>query len=454
MKIIKQSIVFNSNLEYFTGYIQHIINISNVEASVSFSDGVITLLINSEDEHANLFSNNLSKYLPNSIYLGHIQTEVITENKIKKSDLKSPTYPTLSLCRSCLESSIYEDSICTHYQNEAKLYVDDVRYCETYNDGDAILINDTSMINTYFNMTKKEQELLFSIEKPVLKVTIRDEELMAKTGKKFIYLKAPSSANSYLTTKASDKPYLFFKPVEELKVINVNDSISIIEDHELSGRLEDLSEDSVINRFLNIKKEYALQKGAIGLYANTNNIAFVANTPAKTGIVFGFKPFNAVATIETLKANRSKVFENFMKEYGEIKSDEIEGMNLFELSALLLGLLPTYEELNDKSLEFRGNGGVKIDMKYQNDSFDYLSFIGSIMSFRLAGTPTHHLAYSIFESLADFLVIVYHESKAKIKEDDFIIFGNLFSNNVLYSRVLSKLSVKKPYFSKMYALDE
>ena len=454
MKMIKQSIVYKTNLEYFAGYIQNIIDTTGVEASVSFEDKKIELLINPEDANAQEFSNRLSLYLPNSIYIGHIQTESVELKKIKKTQFTSKSYPTLSLCRECLEGEVTPESVCTHYSNQATAYQDESKYCDSYNDGDAVLIIDGSKIDTLFNMTKKEQELLFSIEKPMLKVTIKDEELITKTGQSFIYVKAQSSATSYLLTKKTDLPYLFFKPTEELKLIVVNDSISIVHDNQLSATLQNYNDDTVINRFINIQKEFGLNKGSIGLYANTQEISFVATSPSKTGRILEFNHFDANTELELLLSKRAKLIDNFNEKFPNILNTDMTNFTLFEVIATILDLEPTFEALSDKSLEFRGNGGVKIDTKYKNDLFDYGAFIGSIISFRLAGTPTHYIAYSVFESLADFFIIIYQESKSKIKVDDFIIFGDMFSNNVLYSRILSKMSVKKPYFSQMFALDE
>jgi len=93
-------------------------------------------------------------------------------------------------------------------------------------------------------------------------------------------------------------------------------------------------------------------------------------------------------------------------------------------------------------------------MNYLNNGFDYVSFIGSIMSFKLAATDNHYLAYSIFEAFGDMAISTLNQLKEKLKIENFIMMGDMFDNSILYSRILSKFAMSKPHFSKSYALDD
>ena len=93
-------------------------------------------------------------------------------------------------------------------------------------------------------------------------------------------------------------------------------------------------------------------------------------------------------------------------------------------------------------------------MNFNDDGFDFVSFFGSIMSFKLANTDTHYLAYSVFEAFGDMSITTLNQLKTKFKIDNFIIMGDMFDNSVLYSRILSKFGANKPFFSKYYALDD
>jgi len=128
---------------------------------------------------------------------------------------------------------------------------------------------------------------------------------------------------------------------------------------------------------------------------------------------------------------------------------------MFETVASILELKEkSFESVSDKSLEFHGNGGLKIDANYSDDGFDYVSFLGSIMSFKLADTDEHYLAYSIFEALGDMAISTLGQLKTKFKIDKFVMMGDMFENTVLYSRILSKFQLNNPYFSKGFALDD
>ncbi len=68
-------------------------------------------------------------------------------------------------------------------------------------------------------------------------------------------------------------------------------------------------------------------------------------------------------------------------------------------------------------------------------------------------SENHHLAYSIFEAYGDMTISTLNQLKQKFKIDNFILFGDIFSNTILFNRVLSKFTISKPYFSRSIALD-
>ena len=113
-----------------------------------------------------------------------------------------------------------------------------------------------------------------------------------------------------------------------------------------------------------------------------------------------------------------------------------------------------FEGLSDKALEFHGNGGLKIDMNFKEDRFDYSALIGSVISFKIADVETHYLAYSVYEAYADMIIATLNQLKKKFKIDNFIMMGDMFENNIVYSRILSKFQLSKPFFSKSIAFDD
>jgi hypothetical protein len=467
--MIKQMITYNSPNQYFAGFIQQLINITRIDASVSISNGTITLWINNHDRNLQVFDTNISKYLPYSIFLGEIETSEVDEAPTS-SQFKSLQY-NIAPCNKCLEmlndpsSTHYLDESlkCDHYSNSIdKTYEDYTIFSPHYSKNSAVLITDATKINDLFIVTEDEIKALFSIEKPTLKVTINDEVLKELTGKNYIYIKAPynnRSALAAINAKESGVDYLFFEDMNDLKIVIVQKNTTIIQASRVATPLEKLDIDTTISRFLNIKKEAGFEKGAIGANLSTKGISFLASNELGSKKVITFQEFSLEKLLENFQndTKRSKLYTNFQSKYPDVVK-ELESnldLGLFETISVILELKEKgFEALSDKGYEFRGNGGLKIDTNYVSEGFDYDSFIGSIISFKLADVDTHYLAYSIFEALGDMAINTLNQLKEKFKITDIIMMGDMFSNSVLYSRILSKYQLSNPYFSKAIALDE
>ena len=469
---IKQTIQYNSNNTYFAGFLQDIINNSDIKASISQSDKTIVLHIDDNDKDALIkFSENTTLYLPHSIFLGDIET-LKEELHVESSDFKSKAY-NISLCIRCLEqltnpaSERYLDDTltCKHYSNTKESdFIDNTNYSPHYSNRDTLLVVDSSKIDELFIVTDDEIKALLSIEKPTIKVTIKDEILKELSGKKFINIKSPYSMRSTLVAlnaKDGDVPYLFFKPDRDFKVSVTQKDLLIIKDSmDISQRLEKLDDDVVINRFLNISKEAGFINNSIGVNLSVeNNISFILSNSVETKTVLSLGKFSLKNVLSAMRKDdkKQKLLTNFEKKYPQIikELDKNAVYNLFETLACVFGLeSKTYEAVSDKSLEFHGNGGLKIDTFFNEEGLDYVSFLGSIMSFKLAGTDENYLAYSTFEALGDMSISTLNQLKIKYKINNFVMMGNIFENSVLHSRILSKFAMSGPYFSKDFALDD
>ena len=469
---IKQTIKYNSDNTYFAGFLQEIINESDIKASVTQKNNVITLLIDDSDADALIrFSQNTTKYLPLSIFLNDIDTvnEVV---EISPTAIVSQDY-NIALCPRCLEKltnpasdNYLDDSLrCHHYSNKSdKYFVDNTNYSPHYSDGDTLLVVESSKISELFIMTEDEVKALLSIEKPTIKVTIKDETLKELTGKKFINIKSPYSMRSTLVAmnaKDGAVPYLFFKAQNNLKISITQKDITIIKDSMgITEELEALDDDAVINRFLNISKEAGFVGSSIGASLSAEHgISFLVSSRVEAKRVLSFQGFRLGDVLAAMQADdkKQKLLLNFEKTYPDIIKEMSENSeyNLFEALATIFELeSKTFESVSDKSLEFHGNGGLKIDTFFNEDGFDYVSFLGSIMSFKLAGTDEHYLAYSTFEALGDMTISTLNQLKTKHKIQNFVMMGNMFENSVLHSRILSKFQLSNPYFSKGYAIDD
>ena len=469
---IKQVIKYNSKNQYFAGFLQSIINESEILGSVEQKDSEIVLLLDDKDStKLEKFSALTDRYLPHSIFLGDIQTTQ-EECELKKSNFTSKAYE-IGLCTKCLEaltdpaSQHYLDDSweCTHYSNEVAYHNDTTFFTPHYTDGCSVLVADASKVDKLFIITDAEKKALFSIEKPTIKVTIQDEELKSITGKNYISIKSPYNVRSTLAAlnaKDSEIDYLFFQNHHDLDVIKVQENTTIIRASRVADELENLNEDKVLNRFANIAKEANMTNKALAVSMSTRyGISFLLSNRVDDSYALKFQLFDLDTLLSNMKNDETQARllnnfkEKFPKAFSELEDDKSK--NLFEVMCTILDLDTkenAFMALSDKSLEFRGNGGLKIDTFFKEEGFDYESFIGSIMSFQLAGVEKHYLAYSIFEAFGDMIISTLNQLKMKHKVDNFIMMGDMFENAILYSRILSKFQLSNPYFAKAIALDD
>ncbi len=471
---IIQKIEYKSENRYFDGFLQNAIESCGIKGCIDRIDNHIWLIIEDDNTKESLekFAEFTSKYLPHSIFLGSIDTANGEADCNGIDKIKSKPYP-ISPCPICLEeltnpaSNRYlDDTICcTHYSNDKCCeYIDNTTFSPHYNGYNTILLTDSSKIKELFLVTENEIEALFSIEKPILKVTIKDKELQQIVGKKYMNLQAPYSIKSALVAlnaKESDIDTLFFDTDNNSpKLIVVQNHKVMIYDNPLSKQLEKLNDNRVLNRFANIMKE-ADYSVAIGAYmSHTHGISFPVATEhgIKEAIVIDKFDSNKVLNLMQNDEKRAKLLKNFEKNSNSAYSNFINkmqnGATLFEVISAITSLNETsYEAVSSASLDFHGNGGLKVDMFFSEDGFDYASLLGSLISFKIAGVENSYLLYSLFEAWGDMVVSVLGQLKSEFKVSNFIMMGDMFENSVLFSRILSKFTISKPYFSQQIALD-
>ena len=467
---IVQKIEYNSDNSYFAGFLQNMINESSLNGSVEQKNNEIVLTIDEKDEKALAnFSELTTKYLPHSIFLGDITTNRVDVD-VKSSNFVSDNYD-ISLCGKCLESlqnpsseHYLDDNLqCNHYNNTPVENIPDYNtFTPNFSEGSTLLLVDPTKISDLFIITKDEHKALFSIEKPTIKVTIKDEELRELTGKKFINIKSTYNMKSTLAAinaKDSELSYIFFNDLNPSKVVVVQKNTTIIRDNKFSTKLKNLDEDKVLNRFLNIVQETTNPKNAIAANLSVKNgISFLVLNEVASKKVITFQEFNLKEVLLQMLNDpiRNKLIKNyaskFPEKYEDLKSNDYD---IYGTLCVLLDLQEkNFESLSDKALEFHGNGGLKIDMNFKDGGFDYSSLIGSVISFRLADVDTHYLAYSVFEAYGDMVISTLNQLKTKFKIDNFVMMGDMFENSIIYSRILSKFQLSNPFFSKNIAFDD
>ena len=467
---IKQTIEFKSDNKYFAGFLQNLIDENKMNASVSISGKKIELLIDETDiSKLQTFGDASNKYLPNSIFLGHIQTDHVDE-KIQQNKIDSPSY-NIAPCPKCLESItnpasadyLNDNYQCRHYTNEANKNIDYSSYSVHYTQGMTLLLTDSTKASDLFYLSELEAKALFSIEKPSIKLTIKDERLKEVAGgNNFIYVRAPHSIKSNLVALNafdSEIDYLFFDENDNKKCVIVKDNISFVRDNAITKNLEEFHNEKVFNRVLNIEKEAGFKGSITANMSMIDGFSFIVSNEIGIKKVLEFQSFDIKQFLVDMQEDKlkSKMFVNFSKKYPHVIENlqNKQEFNIFELLCEILEIEnQSFSGLSDKAYEFRGNGGLKIDMYFKESGFDYISFFGSIMSFKLAGSETHFLSYSIFEAFGDMIISTCNQLKTQFTIDNFIMMGDMFENSVLYSRILNKFQLSNPYFSMNIALDE
>ncbi len=95
------------------------------------------------------------------------------------------------------------------------------------------------------------------------------------------------------------------------------------------------------------------------------------------------------------------VVERFAQSFTERYERFLQMEGFLQKAAVLMGR--SMEELYSLALTFGGKGGVSVDCRVIEEGFDYSSFYASMMSFIIADTDERLLAYSVFESLGEFM---------------------------------------------------
>ncbi len=95
---------------------------------------------------------------------------------------------------------------------------------------------------------------------------------------------------------------------------------------------------------------------------------------------------------------------------------------------------------------------MQIDTKIEDNRFNHVAFLSSILSYQLAGVDPIYLSYSIFESLGDYVSELLSELKGKTKATEIVLCGSHFANPSLFSRVQRNLKATPPLMNISYPI--
>jgi len=147
------------------------------------------------------------------------------------------------------------------------------------------------------------------------------------------------------------------------------------------------------------------------------------------------------------------VEKNHTQLYALLLKIEQSNVNLFEAAAIILGLEEeSFEGVMKEALKFIGKGGLQIDTKVEDNRFNHVAFLASIISYRLAGVDSVYLSYSIFESFGDYFSELLTEIKSKTKATEIVLCGSYFASQSLFSRLQRNLKNTPPLLNMSYPI--
>ncbi len=127
-----------------------------------------------------------------------------------------------------------------------------------------------------------------------------------------------------------------------------------------------------------------------------------------------------------------KVVARFKERYPDRFEAFMRQKGFLDKAAVLMDL--DLARFNKLALEFGGKGGVSVDCQIFEEGFDYSSFYASMMSFILADTSPKLLAYSVYESLGEFMSQQAVEVLRKTKAEAIALAGRHCTNSAFMSR--------------------
>ena len=461
---------FKAPYRYLGGFVQHSADRHGVPVCVQQSADRIDVWIKMDDPEAlHAFADRLEAELPHSIFMGNVHAEAVETVPDACERFASDPYP-IGLCPQCLHAlfdpnaSAYRDDtwICDHYTDAPRAIHPRVTLTPHAAPDMTLLLCDTQRISELFSVTPNEQRALFSIEKPALKLTVADAQLREELGSGYAWVRAPYSSQTALAAleaREAGIAYLFYRRDAALEMSVVQETLLMIRSRDFDT-IEPIEKekDRCEWRFVSAANETGRAR-ALGAYmSHSHGIRFYLKDGEMTRSLFHFAPFvlgGLLARMETDEVRR-KLLRNFSAAYPHRyeRLQRIDESDFFGALGVVLGLEQDgFEPLSDLALGFRGNGGLKIDAFLDDKGFDFVPFMGSVMSYVLAGAESVHIAYSIFEALADVTITTLEQLKQRFEIDQYVLLGDLFENSIMTSRILSKFQMADYVFPRTVALD-
>ncbi|MDQ7056390.1 MAG: hypothetical protein Q9M89_08040 [Persephonella sp.] len=218
-----------------------------------------------------------------------------------------------------------------------------------------------------------------------------------------------------------------------------------------------------------------LEEPAVGLYFShdaDNVIAVKSHTKPLTSLI-SVKPVRVydnfldtvkwiIQEIENSSEEGNRLIKNLFKKYPYIleKLEKRKTDNsfkncasltpVFNVISFISGIFPyegtgypnePYLYLQSEALRFKGRKGVKVD--YILDEIDgqfqlnWIKTVQSVISYKLAGAETDMVAFSVLEGFGDWLVSQLATIKSKLKVENTVLSGSLFTDPIITGKLIN-----------------
>ncbi|CAD7287698.1 hypothetical protein LMG7974_00578 [Campylobacter majalis] len=425
----------------------------NVKHGVKVADNTLTLYVDENEEILASFSDTLSASLPHSIYLKgtnvyvandmpqnqEIKFQITNENHItpsminaykngkilanefgKISDLKYQNNIVNDKNFTTILSSMLDDFYKNNFVDFGDFKVSKFSQDVTF---DYIVPTNLKALPKVFIADENAQIALVSYEKPILNLkTTALFRTQNQNAQKFYKVRAAWDLLIYAFCDELYKNDINFISISGKKC---NELIKLGTNY-LVGAVKILSQKHLLLEF----------------DKQTNKIEFVDKVNSVELLFLPkFSSLNEIYT-QILKLENGEIFLKNYSQNSNLIDAEISSLpsfyTLLGVTGIVLGLdnnlHKAFEKLLTNAADYSVKKGVSIECVIDENVFNVVKFIKSVMSFSLAGAGVHNISFGCVQSLAYFFAQYVYEKSNDLKFSDVVLAGELFKYEAFASQ--------------------
>ena len=486
MKLIYK-IEYNSTSFYFKRLIDDLINSSNINANTKQYFGFILIFIDDELENIEKFFLNLERNLPYSMFLKKSYIIEDFNEDIKELEDKNlkENFEILTNIRvkDILQNSNFDflnqivnlnKSLVVKFE-DLELFLPNKDLKENFEKENyevKLIVTNSQILTDLFIIEESKINLLCSIERPLVKLKLKDiNENISNSG--YIFTRLVNSSKEVELSKALKEQninyILYITKKDELKAFSfeglnliISDDKTLYPKYDYRRNIIFNSSSEYLNSFSNIynavlHEHNLLDINSIGVYFSLNSKnSFVdikvLNEEEKRVIYIPDIKSNMnqiLEDISSLDENCKRLVDNFSKKYPYTKDIKLTNNNGFStiIEAIVKLLnIQSIKDFEELALNSEYTNALQVDMKLikidNKNYLDYRKIIQSIMSYKMADVDNETLCFSFYEFLGEFIIDYLREIARKTKIKDIVLCGDIFSNRQVFHKVYKELSKK------------